>query len=57
MFFSYFTLTANEQMDHFSTEYFLPIKKYSYGIPLKCNGNNITDGIISVYNPLVSYLC
>ena len=34
----------------FSTEYFIPIKSYPHGIPLKCNNNTITSGKIIVCN-------
>ena len=39
----------------FSTEYFIPLKNVTYGIPLKCDNHssNITDGEIIVYHPLV----
>ena len=38
----------------FSTEYFIPLKNITYGIPLKCDNNsNITDGEIIVYQPKV----
>ena len=43
-------------MASFSTEYFIPIKDYEYGIPLKCSdsSNNLTDGKITIFNPQVS---
>ena len=40
----------------FSAEYFIPIKNYSYGIPLKCNNSTNTDGKIIVCNSKVSCL-
>lgn len=53
--FFFHNLTANEQMDKFSAEYFLSINEYSYGIPLKCNNDtNTTDGRISIFNPNVN---
>ena len=42
-------------MASFSTEYFIPIKDYEYGIPLKCSdSSNLTDGKITIFNPQVS---
>ena len=41
-------------MDKYSTEYFFPIQKYSYGIPLKCHNNSFADGKIDVYENFVS---
>ena len=39
----------------FSTEYFIPLKNVTHGIPLKCDNHssNITDGKIIVYHPKV----
>lgn len=43
-------------MASFSTEYFIPINNYEYGIPFKCSdkNNNLTDGKITIFNPQVS---
>ena len=43
-------------MASFSTEYFIPIFNYEFGIPLKCGdkNNNLTDGKINIFNPQVS---
>lgn len=46
-------------MSHLSdyyTEYFIAIKIYPYGVPLKCNDSTISDGKIVVCNPWVKSL-
>ena len=47
-------IKLDDKMFNYSSEYSVPIMKYSNGITLKCEKINIINGTINIFNPNVS---